>query len=256
MICVVTGAASGIGAAVRAELEGQGREVLGVDLHDAEVQADLSSAEGRAEALEKILAAVQAGEGVDRLVLCAGVGTHCSDPGRIAAINYFGSVVLLDALLPSMAHRRGAAAVVVSSNAAQLADFNNDPYVQAMLDNDEPRALKLARDSNAFLAYAGSKHALALALRLRAASFAEAGVRLNAVAPGATETPLLQGVRDHKVWGAALDSVPIPLGRPAQPAEIADAISFLLSPQAAQVHGSILYVDGGSDAVVRPKGGF
>lgn len=252
---VVTGSASGIGAAVCRGLELQGDRVVGIDLHDAEVVADLSNPKGRLEAVDAVIAAASPG-GPDRIVLCAGLGTHAPDPGLIAAVNYFGCVELLDGLFPQLVGKPGASVVVVSSNSAQLTDFNGHPYVEALLAGDEKKAMELARGDNGFIAYAGSKHAVARAVRLRSQQFGEVGVRLNAVAPGATETPLLEGVRADPTWGAALESVPIPLGRPARPQEIADVILFLLSEGAAQIHGSIVYVDGGSDAVMRPSGGF
>ena len=65
-------------------------------------------------------------------------------------------------------------------------------------------------------------------------------------------TPLLQSSMDHPVFGQAVDALEIPLQRRATAEEMATIIAFLLGPDAAYVHGSVLYVDGGSDAVVRP----
>src|SRR5262245_33607455 len=73
----VTGAASGIGAAVRRRLEDAGGTVIGVDVRDAEVVADLATAAGRAEAVAGVRA--RAGNRLDGLVACAGLGPHVAD---------------------------------------------------------------------------------------------------------------------------------------------------------------------------------
>ena len=90
-------------------------------------------------------------------------------------------------------------------------------------------------------------------LRRRAPAWGEAGLRLNGIAPGATETPLLEGTREHPVFGRGFASLPIPLGRPARPEEIAAVVAFLLGPEASYVHGSIWYADGGNDAAMFPE---
>ncbi|MBW2448660.1 MAG: SDR family oxidoreductase [Deltaproteobacteria bacterium] len=248
-IAGVSGSASGIGAAVRARLEADGDRVIGVDLRSAEVEADLSTAEGRSSAIAGVREAC--GGALDRLVLCAGLGPQVGD-ARIAQVNYFGAVDLLDGLLPCLSGAPDAAAVVIASNSAQLGPFQDHPVVLALLDGDEARACELLADDAGYIAYGGSKHALSRAVRRRAAEWGGAGVRLNAIAPGATQTPLLEGTEKHPVWGKGVDALPIPLGRRATPAEVADIIAFLLGPEARYIHGSIVYADGGTDASVRP----
>lgn len=246
----VTGSASGIGAAVRVRLEEEGDRVVGVDLRDAEVKADLSSPAGRKAAVAEVLDS--AGGALDRVVCCAGLGTEVPDLGLIVAVNYFGAVEFLDGVLDAMRGRPGAAAVAVCSNSAQYAPFDDHPAVQAMLDHDEATARELIAAENGFVAYAGSKHALARAVRRRAGAWGAAGVRLNGIAPGSTETPMLERVSAHPVWGKGVDGLEIPLRRRARPEEIAGVIAFLLGEEAGYVHGSIFYVDGGNDATIRP----
>jgi NAD(P)-dependent dehydrogenase (short-subunit alcohol dehydrogenase family) len=77
-------------------------------------------------------------------------------------------------------------------------------------------------------------------------------VRLNAIAPGPTMTPLLQGSLDDETLGPLVDALPIPLERRAEPGEMAGIIAFLLGPDASYVHGAIWFADGGTDAAVRP----
>lgn len=249
-IAAVSGSASGIGAAVRTRLERDGDRVIGIDLRDAEVTADVSSAEGRAAAVAAVRE--ECGGALDRLVLCAGVGPQVGG-ARIAQINYFGAVAMLDGLFDCLCAGRESAAVAIASNSAQLGPFQEHPVVLALLEGDEAKTCELLADDAGYIAYGASKHALSRAVRRRARQWGEAGVRLNAIAPGATQTALLEGTEKHPIWGKSASALPIPLGRKGTPEEIAGIIAFLLSPDAGYVHGSIWYADGGTDASVRPE---
>ena len=249
-VAAVSGSASGIGAAVRRRLEADGFRVIGVDLRDVEAEADLSTPAGRNAAVGAVRESCDGA--LDRLVLCAGLGPHTEDPPRIVSVNYFGAVDLLDGLLACLAGRPGAAAVVVGSNSAQLGPFQDHPVVEALLSHDEVAAHQQLAGDRGYIAYGGSKHALTRAVRRRAAEWGAAGVRLNAVAPGPTRTPLLEGTARHPIWSKGMAALPIPLGRQAEPEEMAAIVSFLLGADAAYVHGSVLYADGGTDASVMP----
>lgn len=247
---VITGSASGIGAAIQQRLEADGDRVIGIDLRGAAIDADLSTPEGRKTAIEGALE--HSGGAIDRLVACAGLGPTVEDLRLVASVNYFGAVELLDGLRDAMVGREGAAAVAISSNSARFGPFDDHPYVAACLAHDEALARELVAKENGFVAYGGSKHALCRAVRRRAKPWGEAGVHLNGVCPGATDTPLLRGAIEHPVWGPGVASLDIPLGRRAEPWEIASVIAFLLGPDAGYVHGSVVYVDGGNDAAIRP----
>ena len=83
---------------------------------------------------------------------------------------------------------------------------------------------------------------------------AAAGVRLNAVAPGITMTPLTERVYADAELGSAMKEFGdmVPVGRTAQPADIANVMRFMLSDEASYLCGSLFFVDGGSDAMLRP----
>jgi len=247
----ITGAGSGIGAATRARLQRAGSRVLGVDLRGAEIAADLGKAAGRARAVREIVSASN-GE-LRGLVLCAGLGpSHGSSP-VIISVNYFGAVELLDRLFEELKAASPSAVVAVSSNSATTVPGVPEELVAAMLEGDEGNSRWVAESVHPTLAYAASKLALARAVRQRAPTWAEAGVRLNAVAPGAVRTPLLEAGLDDAELGPLIRAVPMPVGDFGRPEQIAAVIDFLLSEDASFVVGSIVFADGGTDALTRPE---
>lgn len=248
----VTGSASGIGAAVRGALAGAGDRVIGIDLRDADVEADLSHAAGRAKAVAAVERAC--GATLGGVVACAGLGPQVPDPATIVSVNYFGAAELLAALRPALARSPRSAAVAVASNSAGLVASSPNPLTEACLRGDEAQAREIAAQGDGFGAYAGSKLALARFVRRCAVSadWAGAGIRLNAVAPGAVRTPLLDAGLAHDQLGPAIRAFPIPLGAFGEPQQIAAVIAFLLSEAASFCCGSIVFVDGGSDALTRP----
>jgi NAD(P)-dependent dehydrogenase (short-subunit alcohol dehydrogenase family) len=168
-------------------------------------------------------------------------------------VNYFGVVDLLDGLLPALRQGSDPAAVAICSNSAQLApDIGESSLVAAFLAGDEALARRLARDEfGGQQVYFMSKNAVGRAVRRRALEWGEAGVRLNAVAPGPVVTPLLEAALETPD-GAAIRAFKVPVGRMGRPEEIAGVVRYLLGPETAFVHGAIWYVDGGADALVRP----
>jgi NAD(P)-dependent dehydrogenase (short-subunit alcohol dehydrogenase family) len=245
----VSGAASGIGRAVRDRLERSGLHVVGVDLHDAEIEADLATAEGRRHAVRAVTE--WSSGALDGAVACAGLGPHVRPVEDIARVNYFGALFFLDGLLGLLAAGEAAAAVAISSNGATLTPAHAG-LVDALLAGDEEPACSLAATLGGATVYGMSKLALTRALRRRVGAWAEAGVRLNAVAPGPVDTPLLAASLADATVGPMVEALPVPVGRRATAAEIAAAVGFLLDPAQGFVHGSVLFVDGGSDALLQP----
>jgi NAD(P)-dependent dehydrogenase (short-subunit alcohol dehydrogenase family) len=145
--------------------------------------------------------------------------------------------------------------VVISSVASAMLPWEKNPLAAACEAGDEAQASAIvmgAGPQGGNLAYAGSKNALTVAVRKRASVWGQAGVRLNTLAPGATETPLLQaGLQDPR-YGEAIKNFVAPIARRADPAEIASVVVFLMSQAASFVHGAQFYVDGGIDAATRP----
>ena len=245
----ITGSASGIGAATAERLRAAGDRVIGVDVRDADVVADLGTAEGRAGAIEGITAAADGR--LDGFVPCAGLGGLPGRPGSLlVSVNYFGSVVLLEGLRPLL-EAAGGAAVAISSNSTTIQPNWPAEIAEACLAGDEQRARELADASDSMSTYPATKSALARWVRRNAADWAAAGVALNAIAPGLVETALVAEGRADPTMAPMLAGLPIPVGRGGRAEEIAAFLAFLLSPEARFFCGSVLFVDGGTDALLR-----
>ena len=245
----VTGSASGIGAATALLLEKDGHRVIRMDWKGGDVVADLGTPEGRTAAVEGVRRL--AGDALDGLVSGAGLGPY-DDPAAVVRVNYFGAVAVLDGLFDLLARGREPAAVAISSLAAVFEPIHLPGFAADCLAGDEAGALAKVHGRDGNTSYANAKHALALAVRRRAAAWGAAGVRLNAVLPGKVATPMLATIQRHEALGPLVAALPVPLGRDAQPEELASAIAFLLGPDARYVHGALLHADGGVDAQVRP----
>lgn len=250
---VVTGAASGIGKATKELLEGRGERVIGVDLHDAEVLADLSSAAGRDAMVDGVRRA--SGGHVDALLAVAGLAIPT--PATVA-VNYFGTVATLEGLRPLLAGTSSPRAVLVSSMAAILP--SDEELVGLLAAGDERAALVradiLAKEpqTTGGLIYSSTKLALSRWIRRHAATpeWAGAGIPLNAVAPGVIATPMTADlIATSESRASLLELVPMPLNGIAEPITVARLLAWLGGPENTHVCGQVIYIDGGSDVVLR-----
>jgi NAD(P)-dependent dehydrogenase (short-subunit alcohol dehydrogenase family) len=248
---VITGAASGVGAATRSRLEAEGHRVIGVDRAKTDVIADLSTVEGRRDAIDQVAALCSRLDGV---VACAGLGVFGNDPELVVSVNYFGARDFLDGVRPLLAASGdGARAVVVSSSVAAIIPGIPADLLDALLEGDEVLARSLAGTHGNVSAYASSKFAISRWLRRASVTpeWAGAGIRLNGVAPGPTRTPMLEELHQDPQAKAMADLLPIPIGRIGEPEEVAALIDMLLSPVAANLVGQVIYHDGGTEALLR-----
>src|SRR5690606_34935607 len=154
-ITAVTGAASGIGAALCQQLREAGHQVIGIDRANSDINADLSTAQGRQQAVNDVL---ERCNGVlDHLVLCAGVGITAPNCGLILAVNYFAVSSLLDGLAEALGKGSQPSAVVVGSVASVQPGGDQQPIVDLMLAGDEAAAIAAAdQAAEPSMAYAGS----------------------------------------------------------------------------------------------------
>jgi NAD(P)-dependent dehydrogenase (short-subunit alcohol dehydrogenase family) len=252
----VSGSASGIGGALAAMLRDAGDTVIGIDLRDADVRADLSVPEGRASAVAQTLE--QAGGRLDAVVACAGVSDFTIMPVKV---NFFGVVELLEGLRPALARAEAPrAAVVASISGTHPVD---DDVVRACLDLDEPAAIaaatKVEESGAGGRLYPSSKSALAQWMRRVSTTpeWAGAGIPLNAIAPGVVKTAMTKPLfEDEAMFQIMNEAVPMPLNGYADPEVIAEALRWLVSPGNTHMAGQVIYVDGGAEATLRDASHF
>ncbi|QYJ03093.1 SDR family oxidoreductase [Nocardioides panacisoli] len=245
----VTGAASGIGAATAALLRERGDRVVAVDLHDADVCADLTTPRGRRSAVEQVTEL--ANGPLDGLVTCAGL-SRAGAPQ--VSVNYFGTTDLVTGLRPVLAASSAPRVALVGSIAATHP--HDADLVAACVDDNEDhahtRAEELVADRRPHDIYPSTKAALAHWLRRTAVTeeYAGAGIALNAVAPGVVLSPMTAELVSDPKWRAVMDAaVPMPLGGYSPPKAIAHALLWLIAPENTHMAGQMVFVDGGAEVI-------
>jgi NAD(P)-dependent dehydrogenase (short-subunit alcohol dehydrogenase family) len=214
--------------------------------------ADLATAEGRAAAVAGVRELTDV---VDGVVPAAGIGGFTgTDPALVVSVNFFGAVALVEGLRDLMAAADGAAVVLLASNSITGQPGWAGDVAVACLRGDEEAARTAAAEHEAVMVYPASKAALAWWARREGVTepWIGAGIRLNSVAPGKIATAMTEQLAADPVFGPLSEGYPTAIGRDGRAEEIAAPIAFLLSDAASLVVGSVLYVDGGTDAILHP----
>ena len=242
---LVTGSASGMGRATADRLVAHGHTVVGVDLVDADICADLSTSDGRRTVVDSAPAAL------DGAVCCAGLVGLTGRPGSaLVSVNYFGTVEVLEGLKDRFT--QGSSIVLFSSNSTTVQPGWDPALVDACLSGDEPAARALADVEESLSVYPATKAALARWMRRNVGTWIGQGIRVNAVAPGLIQTAMTDSVREDPTLGSLIDAFPVPAGRPGTAQEVAALTAFLLSAEASYLVGSFIVIDGGTEALLRP----
>ena len=250
---VITGSASGIGAATSQILKSAGNKVIGVDIHESDVNADLSTSAGRKEAATK--ATELAGGTIDGVIACAGLAHPIA---KTVSVNYFGVTEFLIALLPAL-NKSKAPRVSITSSMASLMP-NSPELVAAMRAEDETKAVAIAQGlvdkggGAEQLIYGSTKRALSRWIRSVSIKpeWAGAGIPINAVGPGIVKTPMVaEMIATEEARAGLAAAVPMPLHGYLEPENVASLLIWLTSPENTHTTGQTIYIDGGSDAVLR-----
>ena len=227
MRALITGAGSGIGAAVARRLADDGFDITVADLDPSQIAEELGATGIRLDVREES-DVERAMNGVDVLVNAAGIGSTTNAPDTplsvwedVFAVNARGTFLCCKHVIPGM-QSRGRGSIVNIASVAALVGFRN-------------RA-----------AYCASKGAVVALTRALAVDHVADNIRVNAVCPGTVDTPWVQRLVEQA--GESLDALRArqPMGRLGTPEEIADAVVYLAT--AEFVTGTIFTIDGGLTA--------
>lgn len=222
MTAVVTGGASGIGLAVAERLRAGGDTVVVWDIDGGDIDCDISDPESVSAAIGRTIVNHEV---PDRLVACAGIGAsgllldqEPADWQRVININLTGTWLTMRAVAQAMVNQgTGGSIVAVSSISGTLAD----------------------RDMGA---YCVSKAGIDMLVRVAAQEWGAHGIRVNAVGPGVTRTPMLANPEQLPGWVEGL-AERTPLGRLGEADDVAEAVVAVL--ELSWVTGQTVFADGG-----------
>ncbi|APG86467.1 oxidoreductase ucpA (plasmid) [Sinorhizobium americanum CCGM7] len=239
---VVTGAASGIGAAVARRLWQRGANVFMIDRDVDGLRSVSSNADAHGgmvgifqadvtdgEKIEGIFAEISRHGGVDSVVHCAGVariGTVAEmDEATfdfVLNVNLKGTFLLAKHAMPFLVNRKGSFTAIASDAGTQGA--------------------------SGYAAYCASKHGVVGLIRSMALDHGPQGVRCNTICPGFVQTPMLDQLFADNPSDRAYYEKTVPLGRFARPEDVAELAAFISSPAGAYLNGAVIALDGGSTA--------
>ncbi|MBN3813891.1 coniferyl-alcohol dehydrogenase [Paraburkholderia sp. Ac-20347] len=246
---IITGAASGVGAATAALAASQGAQIISIDINRPPepigefFRADLSS-QASIDELVNVLPA-----GADGLANIAGL-PPTRPAEAVVAVNLVGLKYLTNRLVPKLAN--GASIVNIASLAGIGWPDEKEPIqASAELGFSDVAAFCKAYDIYGARSYFFSKEALIVWTMQNRWTWRERGIRMNAISPGPVETPILKDFL--ATLGARAEEDTRIMDRPGTPADIAPVVAFLLSDKSGWIRGTNIPVDGGMSSHVLCK---
>lgn len=250
-VAAITGAASGIGRATAARLLSDGWQVIGLDVNFSE--SVIPNLEGtRAPGMIAINCDVGRPDSI-----ASAFNQIAENVGYLDALICSAGVLRLGAL-SDMSPSDFEELFSVNTRGAWLCARQAIPLMRTSPNlKDHPRivfvgSISAIRPKVGSGAYAAQKAALHTLAGVMAAELGPDEILVNVVAPGTVDTPMIQAVSDSHKTGHYRPSGASPLGRVAEPEDVAAVIEFLLSDQASFVNGVVLPVDGGTRAAFMP----
>lgn len=257
-IYAVTGGSKGIGAKTVDILLDCGHDVINIDIEGGDINANLATTQGRQKVIDQLHD--RCPDGLDGFISNAGIAS-AKILSVVLSVNFFGAVAVVEGIYDLLKLKKGNCVVTVSGSIAYL---ERGKYaVDELLCNcgDEERIGRLVDTFDPALVsnsiYGSTKVALVRWVRRIAPSWAVRGVNINAVAPGAVATTIMDGLSKTGLDMDILLSLPMPLVYTEQklmdPLDIAQTLAFLVQPGAKGISGEVLYCDGGTSSLLDPE---
>lgn len=245
MRVAITGAATGIGAVVAAQLKNSEHEVVAFDINEPAAQVDhwIRIDLGDPDSIDRALASVTGH--FDALINNAGVPPRAGMAEQVLNINYFGFRAFLNGMLDKL--NRGGSIVNTASRAGAMWRDNLDQVKLLMqLPADELPDFISTHGIDATRAYNLSKEAVIVQTMAMTADLIKRDLRINSVSPAAVSTGILQDF--VKAFGGKVEKNLARVGRPGTPEEVASVIVFLASAESSWIKGQDIVIDGGMSA--------
>jgi NAD(P)-dependent dehydrogenase (short-subunit alcohol dehydrogenase family) len=244
---VVTGAASGMGAAVTKLLIELGAEVIGADIKPVNIEKVTSSEIDllSTDSIDSFIAGL-ADKSIYGLFACAGL-PQTFPALDVIKVNFLGNRYLMTNMLPKMTDQ-AAIAVITSLTLGWVQNIEKlSPLVNSLNFDDGAswagNNLEILGDS-----YIAAKEAMTAWATIQSTRLIQRGIRLNCLCPGITQTPMLSAF--YEAAGEAMNMLPQPMNRETTPEEQAFVMVFMNHPRASALVGHSLYNDGGSAAAI------
>ncbi|MEM7346897.1 MAG: coniferyl-alcohol dehydrogenase [Chloroflexota bacterium] len=246
---IVTGAASGIGAATAALLKEKGATVIGFDMKEPRENVDHYIPINLSDEASVIQAVDSFERKADALCNIAGV-PPTAPPVAVIQVNFLGLRLFTELLIPKLNDNASIVniASIAGSGWTQRIDLANELFKAKSVN--EAEAFCAEFDINPEICYEFSKEAVIIWTMQNWKTWQERGIRINAVSPGPAETPILDDFMETVAARARAATEGLERPRPGRPNEIAPVIAFLCDSESSWINGANIPVDGGMFAAV------